>query len=133
MTLSFIPIERAVLEKLLAGDAPRLVALQRQLAVCTVAAREWTGVGFYTALHVPAAVARVAGRDVTFGDVVGDIPGVVHGVGFLLYIKNGVLDTLEGYTYDEPWPAVTDRFCLRYSCSDGQAGREIPLMLQTAK
>jgi hypothetical protein len=33
---------------------------------------------------------------------------------FLLYIKDGVLDLLEGYSFDEPWPSSTDGFTLRF-------------------
>ncbi|MDZ4155408.1 MAG: hypothetical protein U1E09_02545, partial [Methylococcales bacterium] len=51
---------------------------------------------------------------VKFGDVIGEIPELLSGAGFLLYIKNGVLDMLEGYSYDEPWPSSIDTFNLRY-------------------
>ncbi len=54
------------------------------------------------------------GLDIKFGDVIGDIPGLASGAGFLLYIKNGVLDMLEGYSYDEPWPESINSFNLKY-------------------
>ncbi|NMG72897.1 hypothetical protein [Parazoarcus communis] len=110
-----LPIfEQAVLEKLLDGDFPLLIQLRQQLARCTVAKREFTGFGFYTTLSVPADVRRTVGLDVKFGDVVGKIPELPSGAGFLLYVKNGVLDMLEGYSYDEPWPSSIDNFSLEY-------------------
>ena len=49
-----------------------------------------------------------------FGDVIAEIPGLSGGAGFLLYIENGILDVLEGYSYDEPWPTSTEGFTLRF-------------------
>jgi hypothetical protein len=37
-------------------------------------------------------------------DVGAEIEGVRHGVGFVLFIQDGRLDCLEGFTYDDPWP-----------------------------
>ena len=36
----------------------------------------------------------------------------LHGAGFLLFIRGGVISMLEGYTDDESWPASTDEFTL---------------------
>jgi hypothetical protein len=52
--------------------------------------------------------------DVKFGDVIGELPELSSGAGFLLYIKNGVLDILEGYSYDDPWPSSIGSFKLKY-------------------
>jgi len=107
-------IEKAVLEKLFDGKLPLLIQLRQQLTRCTVTKREFTGSGFYTTLGVPEDVRRIDGFDIKFGDVVGEIPELSSGVGFLLYIKDGVLDMLEGYSYDEPWPSSVDSFDLKY-------------------
>lgn len=107
-------IEDAVLKKLLAGNLPLLVQLQQQLEVCSVEKREFTGFGFYTTLVVPGNIPRSAGLNIKFGDVIGDIPGLPSGAGFLLYVRDGVLDMLEGYSYNEPWPATIDDFALKY-------------------
>lgn len=132
MTQSLFPIERAVVEKILTGDYPTLLQLRHQLEVCTVATREFTGVGFYTTFEVPETAPRTAGLDVTFGDVVGDLPGVSGGVGFLLYVKDGLLDTLEGYTYDERWPLEIGAFSLRYVKGDVRDLNDVPLLLRKA-
>lgn len=107
-------IEEAVLKKLLAGSLPLLVQLQQQIEVCSAEKREFTGFGFYTTLVVPENIQRTAGLDFKFGDVIGEIPGLLSGAGFLLYVKDGVLDMLEGYSYDEPWPTSVNDFNLKY-------------------
>ena len=114
-------LERAVLEKLLDGEHPVLQALRAQLEVSEVSARTFTGVGFFTTFKVPpqAPAAPVKAASLAFGDVVATIPGVQHGAGFVLFIKDGRLDTLEGYTYDEDWPESIPAFELDYVGSTG--------------
>ena len=70
-----------------------------------------TGVGFFTFFTIPPEVPRldVKGRRV-FSDVGAELEGVEHGVGFLLFVQDGQLDNLEGFTYDGPWP---ERLVLR--------------------
>lgn len=111
-TLSLL--EKAVLQKLLSGNFPELMRLRNQIELCSVIKRELTGCGFYTTFSVPENIVRIPGFDVKFGDVIGEITGVRGGVGFLLYIKDGVLDMLEGYSYDEPWPSSIYEFKLNY-------------------
>ncbi|HUF60189.1 MAG TPA: hypothetical protein VMR89_12055 [Actinomycetota bacterium] len=108
-------LERAVLEKLVAGDAPDLVKLQRQVAVCHVANREQTGHGFFTSFEVdPSEAEPIESGSARFGDVQAEIEGLEHGAGFLLFIANGSLDRLEGYSYEEPRPDVIGSFSLSY-------------------
>ena len=111
-------LERAVLEKLLDGDNNVfLEMLREQLPGITVSNRDYTGVGFYTDLVVaPKLVRKVAQpTNMTWGDVEADIEGTQHGAGFLLYVKNGIVSTLEGFTYDEPWPDTVNKFSLAYT------------------
>ncbi|SRR6266511_2358771 len=108
-------LERAVLEKLLAGDDQRLAELREQLETTLVSKREMTGVGFFTTLSVLNSTHRLDDRSFELGDVSADITGLTHGAGFVLFIRNGLLDTLEGYTYgDDRWPEKISSFRLRY-------------------
>jgi hypothetical protein len=98
-------LERAVLERILAGEDARCAALRRQLEACTVRERELTGVGSFTRLHVPPEVPRlVPPASFPIGDLEARIPGLARGAGFVLFVQDGALDLLEAYTYDEPWP-----------------------------
>jgi len=44
--------------------------------------------------------------------VIAIIPGLEQPAGFVLFINDGVLNELEGFTIDEPWPGATDRFSI---------------------
>jgi hypothetical protein len=107
---------------------PLLTKLRLQLELCAVEKREATGYGFYTTLALPSSVPRTSGLDLKFGDVVGSTTGLVNGAGFLLYVKDGVLDMLEGYSYDEPWPSSIASFDLKYTKGDK---RDLPFYRST--
>lgn len=110
-------LEQAVLDKLLAGDHPVLATLRQQSTQARLAKREYTGVGFYCDLEVSSDAPTVQG-DFYLGDVCAELNGLAHGAGFVLYIRGGRLNMLEGYTYDEQWPDRIRGFSLRYSESD---------------
>lgn len=101
---------------LLSGDAEILSALREQFEVTKVARREMTGSGFYTQFAVSDSTRRVPGnRSFKFGDVIAKIPGLNFGAGVLLYVKDGVLDMLEGYSFEEKWPEQISNFELSYT------------------
>lgn len=101
---------------LLRGDDEARTILRQQAQRAQVSSREMTGVGFFTRFTVVAGAPRVM-DNLTFklGNVEGTARNVKHGLGFLLYVENGVLSMLEGYTYDEPWPEEIHELALRYS------------------
>jgi hypothetical protein len=106
------PLEREVMTTLLAPDHPVMHALRRQFEVCRVAARRFTGVGFFSSLVVPDGVATtsVTRKSIALGDATATIDGLEHGAGFVLFVREGVLETLEGFSFDEPWPDDVTRF-----------------------
>jgi hypothetical protein len=56
--------------------------------------------------------------------VIAKFSGLSSGAGFLLYVQDGVLHMLEGYTYDEPWPQEPLSFELSYA-SGGQRDAKV--------
>lgn len=107
------PLEQAVVDAILEKPGEPFDAIRQQLAHATITHREITGVGFFVHFALPAdAPVRRDLLDVTIGDVGAAFPGLQHGAGFLLFIRDGAVCMLEGYTYDEPWPACTDDFTL---------------------
>jgi hypothetical protein len=108
-------LEIEVMRMLLDGDDEVLSALRKQLAKCKVKSRELTGVGFFTTF-IPAQSDDVLSRVKSFkiGDVFAKIEGTKHGAGFLLYVENGKIYMLEGYTFDDPWPSEIGEFKLCY-------------------
>ncbi len=115
MTDELSPLERDVLATILAPEHPVMNALRRQLERCRVASRETTGVGFFTTLAIAPDIepAPVRPGRMSLGDVKGDVDGLEHGVGFVLFVENGVLDVLEGFSYVEPWTAIDARYELK--------------------
>ena len=109
-------LERRVLYLLLAGEDPVLNVLRRQLLQCRATRREMTGVGFFTDLHVPHATPRLQNRSrLVFGDVQAHMAGLAHGAGFLVFVEQGALTMLEGYTNgDEKWPDRVEDLRITY-------------------
>jgi hypothetical protein len=108
-------LERAVLEMFLSGDHPALAQLRQQLPTCQVASRAFTGIGFITELHCGASKEPYLFFDVVLNDVYAQIEGLDHGAGFLLFVKGGRLDGLEGYCYVDSWPDSIGNFELEYA------------------
>jgi hypothetical protein len=107
-------LEMAVMVKFLDGDHSTLKALRQQLASCRVDKREFTGAGFYTDFVVDNSVVDQLHGDFNLDEVIAEIDGLKHGAGFVLYVRNGMLQSLEGYSYDEPWPEKISGFKLRF-------------------
>jgi hypothetical protein len=106
--------EQAVLSKLLDGEHPVLAGLRVQAEAARIALREYTGAGFFLSFDVPPEVPVLAVRDFHFGDVNADIEGLQYGAGFVVFVRSGRLDTVEGYSYEEPWPKEIRGFRLSY-------------------
>ena len=115
--MSLTPFERIILEALLAGELDDLAVLRAQASAATVTKREMTGVGFFTTFSVPDHCSRLSRSkgQTWLADVGADLVGVEHGVGFVLFLRDGQIAVLEGFTYGEsPWPAVPELLHWRY-------------------
>ena len=127
------PLEQAVLQKLLEGPNVILERLREQLLDAEVTARKFTGVGFYTRFKISRQTARVPGiKSSKLDDLIADIPGVETGAGFLLSIKDGLINELEGYTYGgETWPSEIQKFELKYSTGGERDLNELSRLIGT--
>lgn len=108
------------MDKLLDGEDHLLGILQEQYKRSTVKSREFTGVGFYTTFTLDKNVPKAEYKN-TFqiGDVIGEVKGINNGIGFILFIKDGLINILEGYTYgDEKWPESIEEYKLLYISGD---------------
>ena len=79
--------------------------LYEQYNVASVKNRTFTGEGFYTEFNIEDA-NEIAKLELEFqlGGIYAEIEGLECGAGFILYVKNGIISTLEGYSYGEHWP-----------------------------
>lgn len=109
------PLEKHVMEKILEGDCPVLATLREQLNVAIIAEREMTGTGFFSKFALSSDAPNLSsGQSFEINDLIGEIQNVTHGVGFVLFVRNGKLDTLEGFTYEEAWPDEVSQIRLSY-------------------
>jgi hypothetical protein len=98
-------IERQAMEYLLRGDHPWLALLRDQLRSAAVVNRDLTGVGFFTEFIVPDAVVRISpARRLVIADVYAAVFGLPSPAGFILFVENGALSTLECFIHDDAWP-----------------------------
>jgi hypothetical protein len=106
------PLESAVLKKLLSKRGKPFDTIREQLAYASVSSRKFTDVGFFTHFTIPPeAPVRRDLHSTEFGDVGAHIPGLQDGAGFVLFIRDGVISFLEGYTYgDATWPDPITEF-----------------------
>ena len=117
-------LESSVLTKTLEGDHPILRQMREQVRCCRVRNREFTGVGFFTYFDCREC-DPIDDLNARFGDVIAELPGLKNGAGFLLFVENGRIVMLEGYTFEEPWPSDVSTFALRYMSRDGRSWGEL--------
>jgi hypothetical protein len=98
-------LEQAILDKLLAGDDPLLSILRQQASTARVADRDYTGVGFFTSFTVPPTSPRLTSATrLVIGDVYAEVHDLEHPAGFLLFVSDGVIRTLECFIIDDKFP-----------------------------
>jgi hypothetical protein len=118
--VSMNALEQAVMDKLLWGDDVLLSELRDQFAKATVKEREITGAGFYLTFLLPENSSKLTDQipnvkpNFCFGDVNAEIENLENGVGFLIWVKDGKLSMLEGYSYHGIWPETIGKFHLSY-------------------
>ncbi len=100
------PMESHIIRSMLVKQyGPRSLFLD-QLAVARVESRRMTGVGVFVNLSISEKAARV---DAVDGEISEDYRTLLGApcdlVGFTLFIREGYLSFLEGYTFgDVKWP-----------------------------
>lgn len=93
------PLERAVIAFIGNEVQEDAAALRAQVAKATVRNRKNTGSGFFTYFEIDRTAPPIGGgkprgmRDGPFATV----QGAAHGMGFILWLKDGYADCLEGY------------------------------------
>ena len=106
--------ERALLDALLAGPLDILATLREQITSARVVLRELSGAGFFLKFEVSPSTRRVEPANFEISDVYFDLEGTEHGGGSVLFIRDGVVTTLEGYSHAGGWPDEPRQFRLYY-------------------
>ena len=115
-----LPLEREAMEKLLNGNVANFSTLREQLKAATVADRKNTGSGFYVDFFIPQNAPRIsANPSFEISDVAGKLNGGKLDIGFVLFVKEGALSMLEGFTYgSDEWPEQICDFQLAHIKSE---------------
>ena len=99
-----VELEKIVMEMLLFGDDPILEQLREQYKNTTIESRKFNGVGFFTNYVIDKKIPPLGGiTRMIFGDVYADF-GELEKLGFIVFISNGYLSTLEGFSHIDKWP-----------------------------
>ncbi|MCL1920728.1 MAG: hypothetical protein FWG50_06575 [Kiritimatiellaeota bacterium] len=111
--MSFDEFEKQVMGYLLRERTEQNVLFSKQYAIAKVISREFTGHGFFSDYHVPDSAFALPDKANAYLGCTGELEGVKHGIGFVLFVQNGVIGTLEGYVNgDEAWPETIGIFKL---------------------
>lgn len=120
MSIALTKFEKELLDKLLEGEDTVLSLLREHLRNATVRSRKQSHVGFYVVFDIPELLPRITDKvssaksSFCFGDVDATINGSRSRAGFLIWVKDGYLQQLEGYTYGEEWPLELTDYVLSY-------------------
>ena len=113
MNETYIELARAVMELILAEAGDEAELLRGQYDRAAIGETKMYPCGFDMAFLVD--VECPVSEDKTermLGTVEVSLPGLERGMGFILWIKNGRLHSLEGYSYEEILPKEAKNYRL---------------------
>lgn len=115
----------SVMNMLLNGEHEILDVLRKQYDQCILESVENTGVGFYANFKINTNAIKLQEpySNLVFGDVYGTVNNEFGSVGFILFIRNGYISFLEGYSNKQnDWP---DEDCITLSYFDTSKKRNL--------
>jgi hypothetical protein len=118
--MEHVEFEKILMKMLLSGDDEVLNKLRKQYEVAKIESREFSDAGFYTSFLVENRNDLcIMNKSFHIGDVDGNIDGIEGAVGFILYVKNGYITLLEGYTNAvDTWPKSYDKIVPSYDSGE---------------
>jgi hypothetical protein len=99
--LGLTPLEIAVIGAIYEKYPEDRATLESQFSVAIFRSRENTGAGFYTNFEVERASGVAIGGERLRHGPQAAIDGLNYGMGFILWLSEGYLSSLEGYSYEE--------------------------------
>lgn len=98
-------LEKAVIDKLLVDRKLSPTRSEIDLDAIEVSSRDFSGQGFLTEL-VPSEQLKIFGSDVSlrWGDVGARLNAAKVETGYVVYVDDGVINAVEGFTYGDDWP-----------------------------
>lgn len=103
-------LEKAVIGSMLADKELKPIRGCVNFDAVAVSEREFTGLGFLTEFErSPELKLFEDGFTLRWGKVGGRLNASRLETGYLVYIDDGYVTTVEGYTYGDTWPAQVDK------------------------
>jgi len=93
---------------LIAGEHATLASLRQQYHRTVIKQVEFSRAGFCVSFEVQPDTPVALPQDFAGGHALIRLKDARLGAGCVLFVRNGRLSTLEGYTYDDEWPESTD-------------------------
>ncbi|MFC4455291.1 hypothetical protein [Deinococcus sonorensis] len=121
-------LERQVVQLVLALEAVDDPELGAQLKHLEVVSRRYTGVGAYTDFasgQIERAHPYPSGLRLG-GSVIGYVGSQEQEAGFVLYVDDGMVRTLESFVYEGTWPEDAEQTFVLKSDQDEEVGRSSP-------
>jgi len=113
MNSKFVQFERDIMKKILSENPNVSDRIEKQYESSKVISREFTGVGFFTKFEIFDTSLRLPhSPNLVLGDAHANIQGLEYGAGFILFVTNGLISTLEGYSYGEIWPENIEQYTI---------------------
>jgi hypothetical protein len=100
-----VALAMRLIPQLIQGEHPTLAILRQQFESVRIGPIELSGVGFFAHLQVPPDKPTATPPDFAGGDALIELAGSTGGAGCVLFVKDGCLSMLEGYTRGgDDWP-----------------------------
>jgi hypothetical protein len=113
-------LEKKVIEMLLTSNHPVAKILRNQYENSEVVSREYSGVGFFTAFKIKSEVDITPKKDFAIRGVHAYLEGQKGVLDFILYVRNGFIIQLEGYTIGiKRWPDNHKGLRLKFEKPEG--------------
>lgn len=109
--------EKRVLDKLLNGREEPFKILKKQYLNSNITSRDFTGRGFFTSFSIPDELV-VSGMKGTIDDVSARFDDSDLIYMFILFVRDGKIDCLEGVTVFGDWEYNYDNAILQYEFDD---------------
>jgi|LSQX01.2.fsa_nt_gb hypothetical protein len=126
---NFIAFEKSVMEKIfLFSENEYKDKIWRQYKNSVVKSRKFFVKGFYTDFSVTDNSLYLSNDvNIELGDIHAEINGLKYGAGFIVFVRNGVISLLEGYSYgDDVWPKKIEKYKFMLIKDDGSLS-ELPI------
>lgn len=103
--MKYEEFEKIIIDDIISQYPEYSDKLRRQYDSSTVVGRDMTGKGFFTDYEIGDRSASLGdGVNLQLGEDQWNINGLEYGSDYILWIKNGFITQLEGFSYGEPWP-----------------------------